>query len=144
MAQQFPDMVERLLSSPSPEERRMALITLGKLRYHRLVARVMSILQEDHDTEVRAMAAWTLDILSTPEAVPSLVQAMYDNDFGVRSNAGWALVHLASRMYPPMLLPEVIDVLYDQAHPDAQQMAYLVLKRIDHEDARRAIRDYGR
>lgn len=120
-------------------ERRLALILIGRNRVYELVDEVIIILLDDNDTNVRAMAAWALDLIGSAETIPALVAAMYDMHFDVRSNAGWALVHLAQRLIPEVLLSDMIDVLQDETSPQAQEMAYLVLARIDHQEARRAI-----
>lgn len=90
------------------------------------------------------MAAWSLDLMGSVDSIPALIAAMYDEHFDVRSGAGWALVHIAQRYIPVVVLPEVIDVLRDVDSPAAQEMAYLVLSRINHAEARRAIELYWR
>jgi HEAT repeat protein len=134
--------IERRMKSQSPDERRVAMVMIGKARRHELLDKVISTMQNDVDNEVRAMAAWALDLLGNVEAIPALVDAMYDRTFGVRSNAGWALVHLAQRVMPQLVLPDVIDVLQDKDHEYAREMAYLVLSNINDLDARRAIEQY--
>lgn len=134
--------IMRQLKSENPSERTVALVLIGKMRVHSVIHEVVSLLELDHDEEVRAMAAWTLDLLGSPEVIPVLVSAMYDKSFGVRSNAGWALVHLAHRMMPSLVVPEVIEVLKDSKHYDARQMAYLILTRIGGKEASDAIKLY--
>ncbi|MGB1287403.1 MAG: HEAT repeat domain-containing protein [Aggregatilineales bacterium] len=137
-----PDDIENKLESQRPGERRLGVIIAGKLRLYQLARHIVSIMHHDSDSEVRAMAAWSLDMLGSPDTVPELIGAMYDGDFGVRSNAGWALVHMAKRITPDLILPDVIDVLRDMSNPDARQMAYLVLSRIGGEHAHDAIQCY--
>jgi HEAT repeat protein len=98
----------------------------------------------DHDGDVRAMAAWALDRLGSPETVPDLIAALYDPLFGVRSNAGWALVHIAQRNVPQVVVPDVVDVMVEGDNADARQMAYLVLRYIGCEEALEAINRYWR
>ncbi len=134
--------IQRRLESPHADDRRVAAVMIGKARFHDMSDALTDILAGDRDAEVRAMAAWALDLLGNVEAVPVLVDALYDEAFGVRSNAGWALVHLAERLVPQVVLPDVIDVLKDTAHFPARQMAFLVLSHIDDDDARRAIQQH--
>lgn len=134
--------IERRLYSSKADERRLATVMIGKARFYNFLEALISTMHHDEDDEVRAMAAWSLDLLSSAEAIPALIIAMYDTSFTVRSNAGWALVHLAQRISPQLVLPEVIDVLQDYASPDARQMAFLVLSNIHHSDSRHAIATY--
>lgn len=138
------DIIRRLRSS-SPDDRRVGVIMIGKGRVYSLFDHLVAAMKHDLDADVRAMAAWGVDLMSTAEAVPELIEALYDESFGVRSNAGWALVHLSQRFMPEIVVPDVIDVLKsddDAAH--ARQMAYLILNNINTDAARAAIRDYWR
>lgn len=134
--------LKRQLNSPDASQRSVALVLVGKSRVHSLVDQVTIILENDVDDEVRAMAAWTLDILGNPDTIPSLINALYDSSFSVRSNAGWALVHLGRRIFPNLVVPEVIDVLKDKSSFDARQMAYLILTRLGGPVATEAIKTY--
>lgn len=134
----------RRLRSTSPDDRRVGVIMIGKGRVYTLLDDLIRVMQQDADAEVRAMAAWGLDLLGTAEAVPALVEALYDESFGVRSNAGWALVHLAARFMPEIVVADVIDVLKEDNAAHARQMAYLVLNNINTDVARAAIREYWR
>lgn len=136
------DSIRRRLNSDRPDERRVGMVMIGKSRRHSMMKALIDGLKHDDDAEVRAMAAWSLDLLGSVDAVPALVEAMYDTSFSVRSNAGWALVHLAQRIMPEVILPEVVDVLKDESYFPARQMAYLVLSHINHDEARKAIRKY--
>lgn len=134
-----------MLDSENPRERTLALTYIGKQRmYSALEACVASL--RDEDDETRAMAAWALDRMGIPAAaaVPALLDALRDPVFGVRSNAGWALVHLARRTMPHVVVPDVIDVLKDSESANARQMAYLVLHNIGGEAAHEAIMRYWR
>jgi HEAT repeat protein len=137
-----PDDLLQRLNNSDPDERRVALALIGRMRYHALLEHVVTAMITDFDADVRAMAAWTLDLMSSADTIPALIDAMHDASFGVRSNAGWALVHLAQRLTPAMVVPDVIDVLEEDDYPEARRMAYLVLQRIDDADARRAVEDY--
>ncbi|NWF68942.1 MAG: HEAT repeat domain-containing protein [Chloroflexi bacterium] len=129
------------IASPDPRKRAIALAVAGRLRLHPLLDRMIMAL-DDKDADVRATAAWALDLLGSPVSVPALVKALYDASFSVRSNAGWALVHLGQRMTAHMVVPDVVDVLRDLRHAEARHMAYLVIMRIGGEDAQRAIALY--
>lgn len=134
----------RRLRSSKPDDRRVGVIMIGKGRVYTLLDNLTAALKFDEDADVRSMAAWSLDLLSTPEAVPDLISALYDESFAVRSNAGWALVHLARRILPELVVPDVIDVLKDRNESHARQMAYLVLNNINNDVAREAIARYWR
>lgn len=131
------------LKSPKAKDRIVALAVIGKEHYYAAADQVIATLL-DPEKEVRAIAAWTLDLLGSPDTIPALLEAMHDTTFDVRSNAGWALVHMAQRIYPGLILPEVIDILRDDPNEDARQMAYLVLLHIGGDDAEEAIQLYWR
>lgn len=135
------DLLRRLLS-PEARDRQLAAATIGKLRRYDLLPDLIDLMHNDESREVRGMAAWALDLIGSPETVPALLDALYDSDFGVRSNAGWALVHLAQRFVPELLLGEVIEIIQDHETPSAQEMAYLILIRIHHIEARQAAERY--
>lgn len=134
--------LKRQLRSSDASQRTVALVLVGKSRVHSLVDQITDMLENDEDDEVRAMAAWTLDILGNPDTIPALVSALYDSSFSVRSNAGWAIVHLGRRILPNLVVPDVIDVLKDKTNHDARQMAYLILTRIGGQVATDAIKTY--
>lgn len=129
------------LTSPNPNERKIALLRVARTRPRGILGYVMGALHDDHD-EVRAAAAWTLDELGDPDAIPALVDALHDPLFDVRSNAGWALVHLAHRLTPQLVVPDMVDILRGKESEDARQMARLVLEHIGSKDALDAIARY--
>jgi len=135
-----PEELITMLEETNELKRALALKFIGKYRYLNLIDHCVESL-EDPSAEVREFAAWALDQLGSPQTVPALLNALYDPVFGVRSNAGWALVHIARRTIPNIVVPDVIDVLQD-TDENAQQMAYLVLHHIGGETARAAIRHY--
>jgi HEAT repeat protein len=136
------DQIIELSASTSPQDRALAMKIIGKYRHLGMIDYCF-IAIKDMNKEVREFAAWALDRLSSPDAVPALLFAMYDPVFGVRSNAGWALVNIARRTLPQVVVPDVIDVL-ESENEDAQQMAYLVLHHIGGTEAQAAIRRYWR
>lgn len=134
--------IRKYLSHTEASQRIVGLVLIGNSRIQSLKQDVIILLQGDKNEDVRATAAWTLDLLSDPETIPDLVSAMYDKSFGVRSNAGWALVHIGRRILPNLVVPDVIDVLKDETDNDARQMAYMVLTRIGGQLAHQAIKLY--
>ena len=75
MSDKIPTIL-RQLSSSDPSQRTVALVLIGKSRIHSLIPEVEQLLVDDGSDDVRAMAAWTLDLLGDPETVPSLIKAM--------------------------------------------------------------------
>lgn len=136
------DNLKSRLSSSDPSLRTAALVIIGKSRGYELIHATINILESDDDDDVRAMAAWALDQLGSPDTVPALTKATYDLSFGVRSNAGWALVHIGRRVFPNLVVPDVIEILKDTSNYDARQMAYLILTRIGGETSTQAIKTY--
>lgn len=134
----------KLLDSESAKDRALGLTYIGKQRRYNMLHQCMGCLQHDDDDKVRAMAVWALDRLGSPVTVPILIDAMHDIMFGVRSGAGWALVHIAERTLPEMVVPDVIDVLAESGNEDARQMAYFVLSHIGGAMADDAIARYWR
>jgi hypothetical protein len=130
-----------LLESPEARKRGLGLTLVGKMLCYAALEHTMAALHEE-DVELRERAAWALDQLCSPVSVPALIEALNDPVFGVRSNAGWALVHLAQRTIANVVVPDVIDVLAGSQNEDARQMAFLVLHHIGGEEATDAIRRY--
>lgn len=135
------EKIRALLESRSASERGTGLALAGKTRCFDVTGHCVMLLR-DHDPDVRERAAWALDQLCSPQTVPALIEALTDEAFGVRSNAGWALVHMAQRNIPELVVPDVIDVLSDSHNDDARQMAYLVLHHIGGDAAQDAIKKY--
>ncbi len=131
-----------LLKSTNPHERALAHRFIGKYLCYAAQAHSITALSADTYDDVRASAAWALDQLGTPAAVPALLEALKDPAFSVRSNAGWALVHMAQRIMPEMVMPEVIDILIESENYEARHMAYLVLYHIGGDEAEDAIKRY--
>lgn len=135
------ETIRKLVSSAEPHERALGLIWLARQRLYALSGELVVRLH-DKSAEVRAAAAWGLDVISDPLTISALVEAMYDDDFSVRSNAGWALVHMAERFVPELVVPEITPVLQDRYNANAREMAYLVLRNIGGELASEVIRQY--
>lgn len=136
-----PEKILGYLKSTSARERAIGLMLVGRSRMRPALGQAVRLLT-DQDAEVRASAAWALDQLGSPVTVPALIEALYDPMFSVRSNAGWALVHIAESTVPQVVVPDVVEVLRDMNHEDARQMAYLVLLYIGDDSAHTAIRMY--
>ncbi|MEO1165468.1 MAG: HEAT repeat domain-containing protein, partial [Chloroflexota bacterium] len=126
----------------NPSDRRVAAVMIGKARHYEFLDELANLLQNDTHADVRSMGAFALDLLGRADTIPILIEALYDQSFDVRSNAGWALVNMAKRIMPQLIVPEVIQVLDDDENPHAQDMAYMVLSRIPNETARIALNRY--
>ena len=135
------EQVLMMISSPNPHERSLGMKYIGKHRYRQALDVCISSL-DDEDDDVRAFAAWALDQIGSPDSIPALIDSLWDATFGVRSNAGWALVHMARRLTPHLVVPDIIDVLKDSQNQDARQMAYLILHHIGGDTAMEAIKLY--
>lgn len=81
----------------------------------------------DPDRDLRAAAAFALDLLGDASAMDALVAALEDPSFGVRSNAGWALVHLAEGGHAERVIAAMSAVVAGTRHDGAREMAHLVL-----------------
>lgn len=130
-----------LIHSAEPSRRALGMKYIGKQRYYEAI-HVCVLSLKDEEDEVRASAAWALDEFGSPDTIPELINALYDSNFGVRSNAGSALIHMARRTIPSLVIPEVVDVLRDDSNPAARHMAYLVLHHIGGAEAQEAIKHY--
>ncbi len=88
---------------------------------------VAEIMLHDKEDPIRALAAWVLDELNLPESVPYLLQALTDPFWEVRSNAGWALVHLGPDVAYPLN-----SFIAENGDQEAVEMARLVVERVQH------------
>ncbi|GAB4309561.1 MAG: hypothetical protein Kow00117_02940 [Phototrophicales bacterium] len=134
--------VINLVIHADPAKRSLGFKYIGKHRYTDALEFCLNALQHDDDDDVRASAAWALDQINSPDTVYDLIQALYDPCFSVRSNASWALIHIARRTIPQLVIPEIIDILAESTDEDARQMAYMILHHIGGKDARNAINRY--
>ena len=117
--------IEKDLSSPDKQRRMLALLYIWINRDARYLSPVKDLLVRDPDQEVRARCAWVLDHLRDITAADALLEALSDGDWGVRSNAGWGLVHLG-----PEISERVTSVLRESHSDEAREMAALVLQRL--------------
>ena len=112
------------LTSGEPRTQILAARRSARANDRELVDAMLPLGDSD-DAEVRAAAYWAIDQLRVEAAIPRLVEALGDEDFFARSNAGWALVHLG-----PTVVPAVEVVATRGASADAREMALLVLERV--------------
>lgn len=142
MMQKSFEEVMLLVSSSDPSRRSLGMKYIGKQRYYEAIHVCQLSLHEAEEDEVRASAAWALDEFGSPDTIPDLINALYDPNFGVRSNAGSALIHMARRIIPALVIADVVDVLRDESNPAARHMAFLVLHHIGSSEAQAAIKQY--
>jgi len=86
---------------------------------------VVRCLLSDQSDLVRQRAAWVLDNLNDRRAILTLLQAIHDPSWGVRSAAGRGLVHLGE-----IARPEIEGIFVDSKNEDAREMAQLMLQRL--------------
>jgi len=134
------------LRHDDPDVRRVNLFLAAKERMTATIPRAVTLLLTDDDPTVRAAAAYTLDRINNVDTASTLILALYDDSFDVRSNAGWGLVKMGRRKDAPAsraIIPALIDVLADPDNPhDTREMAYMILLRIGGKRAYDAIDRY--
>ncbi len=118
--------VDSLISSKDREDRRSALSEIAVSRDISYLDVVIEIMLNDTIAEIREQAAWTLDNFNDSRAYAALKEAIHDPVFGVRSAAGWALVHLGSD-----LVRSDIELICEKSgNAGAREMAMLVLQNL--------------
>lgn len=117
--------VEDALISNDDEQKIAAITKVAHSADSSFVEVLSSLMIFDQNPTVRARAAWAIDNLRAEAAVPSLLSALEDPDWDVRSNAGWALVHIGSPAKDA-----VADLAVSSNSEAAKEMAGLVLQRI--------------
>jgi len=117
--------VTALLRSDDDEDYLRALTEIAIRGYTDQFERVIELMLSDPSNAVRERAARALDNINDARAMPALIQAIHDRSFGVRSAAGWALVHLGD-----VVRPDVEDVLEKSENAGAREMALLVLQNL--------------
>jgi HEAT repeat protein len=120
---EVPSPLNEELRSPDAEKRLQALTLIAVRREENHIDRVIELLRTDPNPKVRECAAWALDNLCDIRAKQALLEALSDPEWGVRSNAGWALVHLGK-----LAVDEVRRIVEQSPNPDAREMARLVLE----------------
>src|SRR6056297_8300 len=117
--------IERLLSNYE-DQRIKALTEIVKDQKIECLNSAARLMLNDPSDKVRERAAWALDMLNDARALPALLKAIHDHCWSVRSNAGWALVHLGE-----MVRTEVENIYKNSPRSEAGEMACLVLKNLD-------------
>jgi HEAT repeat protein len=118
--------VGELLWSTSVEDRLRGLMSVAFLAPEpQHLERLLELLRDDPHARNREHAALALDALGDIRAKDGLLAALEDPIWGVRSQAGWGLVHLGKAV-----LEDVLRVARTAKNPDAVEMARLVLDRI--------------
>jgi TIR domain-containing protein/HEAT repeat protein len=110
------------IKSGKTDDRLRALIEIRVFQLKELLDIVIDTMLNDKSPEVRESAASTLDNLNDERTLQSLIQAIHDNTFGVRSAAGWGLVHLGDKVIPYMQ-----EIIEKSDNAGAKEMAHLVL-----------------
>ncbi len=117
--------IEKLVKSENTDDRLFALSQIAIFRLKDFHDAVVDIMLNDVSTNIRERAAWALDNLNDERTLSAFVTAIHDENFGVRSTAGWGLVHLGDIVIPYM--QEIIDKDHS---PEAKIMARLVLDNL--------------
>ena len=115
------DITDRIKSN-NKSDRISALIEVAIYQLSELLELSVDIMLNDPSSEVRERAAWAIDNLKDQRALPALIKAIHDDTFGVRSAAGWGLVHLGEQVIPYMK-----EIRQTSDNSGARQMADLVL-----------------
>jgi HEAT repeat protein len=118
-------IISEHLVSDDPAARISAITQIAAQRLMEHFDRVIHCMLSDRVDGVRERAAWVLDTLNDARSIPALVKAIHDPCWGVRSAAGWALVHLGKGVRS-----DVEKVLYGSENRDAREMARMILQRL--------------
>lgn len=113
------------LDSTSDNDRIRALSKIAIHRSMEHLNRAIELMLSDQSDIVREKAAWVVDNLNDPRAAYALLRAIHDPCWGVRSNAGWALVHLGN-----VVRSDVEQIVRTSSNTDAREMATLILQRL--------------
>ncbi len=118
------DITDRI-KSDNDSDRMDALVEVAIFQLSELLEVSIDAMLNDPMPEVRERAAWAIDNLKDERALPALLKAIHDDAFGVRSAAGWGLVHLGGQVIPYMK-----EILRTSNHSGAREMANLVLANL--------------
>ena len=118
--------IDTLLNSKDSDDCAKALSEIAAYRNPEYFDLVVELMLTDPTSNIREKAAWVLDKLNDSRAFPSLIKAIHDPIFGVRSAAGWALVHLGEEL----VRSEMKRIIRESDNDDAKEMALLVLKNL--------------
>jgi hypothetical protein len=117
--------IGKLLQSANADERIRGLRKAAQEKEPPYLERTLELLRTDPQAKVRAFAAIVLDGLGELRAKEGLLAALEDPSWDVRSNAGWALVHLGEAVRE-----DVLRVARTSRNLEAVQMARLVLEKL--------------
>lgn len=119
------NQLQRDMLHADSQVRKRAALRIGARGMAELLDSLCTAMLGDASSEVREAAAWGVDQLKTPDAIPALVRAIHDESSAVRANAGWALVHIGG-----IVTESVHDVVRHSTAEPAKEMAHLILERV--------------
>ncbi len=117
--------ISKLITKGNTDDRLSAISKIAIFNIKDLLDTTIDAMLHDLSPLVRERAAWALDNLNDERALSALITAIHDENFGVRSAAGWGLVHLGDRVIPYMQ-----EIIEKDENADAKQMARLVLENL--------------
>jgi TIR domain/HEAT repeats len=117
--------VRKLIASENTTDRLSALSQIAVFKLKDLLDTTIDIMLHDGSPRARERAAWALDNLNDQRALSALITALHDENFGVRSAAGWGLVHLGE-----IVMPSMQEVIENDEDLNAKQMARFVLSNL--------------
>jgi hypothetical protein len=117
--------ISKLITSENADDRLVALSQIAVFRLKDLLEVTIDIMLNDLSSTVRERAAWALDNLNDERVLSAFISAIHDDEFLVRSTAGWGLVHLGD-----IVIPYMQEIIEKNENPDAKEMAKLVLEHL--------------
>src|SRR6266508_547168 len=117
--------ISKLITKGNTDDRLSAISKIAIFNIKDLLDTTIDAMLHDLSPLVRERAAWALDNLNDERALSALITAIHDENFGVRSAAGWGLVHWGDRVIPYMQ-----EIIEKDENADAKQMARLVLENL--------------
>jgi Uncharacterized protein containing a TIR (Toll-Interleukin 1-resistance) domain len=117
--------ISKLVLKGNKDDRLSAISKIAIFNIKDLLDITIDVMLNDLSPLVRERAAWALDNLNDERALSAFITAIHDENFGVRSAAGWGLVHLGDRVIPYMQ-----EIIEKDENPEAKQMARLVWENL--------------
>jgi hypothetical protein len=117
--------IRRLMASENTEDRLAGLSQIAVFKIKDLLDTTTEVMLHDGSPLVRERAAWALDNLNDRRALSALITALHDENFGVRSAAGWGLVHLGE-----IVMPYMREVIEQDENLNAKQMARFIVSNL--------------
>jgi hypothetical protein len=117
--------ISKLITQGNTDDRLSAISKIAIFNIKDLLDTTIDVMLNDLSPFVRERAAWALDNLNDERALSAFITAIHDENFGVRSAAGWGLVHLGDKVIPYMQ-----EIIEKDENADAKQMARLVLENL--------------